>query len=76
MGAKQSMVKEAANRQFRAILPRVTDAINDVMATLNDLHSGEHAEQLVLDAKDAFWEVPLQMSAAFIAAVSRIRMAM
>ena len=59
MDAKQSLVKEAANRQFRAILPRVTDAINDVIAVLNSLQEDQQAEQVVLDAKDAFWEVPL-----------------
>ena len=60
MDSKQSMVKEAANREYRAILPRVGDACHEVLALLDSAQQDQHVQMLVLDAEDAFWNIPLR----------------
>ena len=60
MDSKRSQVKEASNKAYRSILPRVFDACHDVMALLDGAAESEHIEMMVLDACDAFWNVPLR----------------
>ena len=56
LDSKRSRVKEACDKEFRSILPRVTDAINSIMALLHSAAPHQEVEQLVLDAKHAFWQ--------------------
>ena len=60
MDSKSSQVKEASNKAYRSILPRVFDACHDVMALLDQTDESEHVEMMVLDACEAFWNVPLR----------------
>ena len=44
---------------YRSILPRATDFVSDVLALQATALAGEAVEAFVLDAEDAFWQVPL-----------------
>ena len=44
---------------YRAILPRQTDLVSDVLNLLADAKSAEEILVFVLDAVDAYWQVPL-----------------
>ena len=59
LDAKQSSVTAATSRRYRSVLPRLTDAVNDVLAMLSSKLDGEFVEQLVADVTDAFWLIPL-----------------
>ena len=62
LDAKQSSVTAATSRKFRSVLPRLTDAVNDVLALMSSRADGEFVEQLVADVTDAFWLIPLSPS--------------
>ena len=47
---------------FKAELPRATDMISDILGLLATAPPGDEIEGLVLDAEDAFWQVPLHPS--------------
>ena len=55
---KQSMITLHTKKTHRVLLPRVSDATQDALDLSDGLRSGEKVEQMVLDAKDAFWTVP------------------
>lgn len=60
LDSKESNVKSASSRQFRAVLPGVIDAVGDAMALLDDIDDDDiGVEHLVLDASDAFWDLIL-----------------
>ena len=59
MDAKKSMVKEASNKEFRSLLPRMSDAITSILELLDGLSPEESVALMVLDATDAFWQIPL-----------------
>ena len=61
MDSLRSGVKDASTRKFKSVLPRVTDAVSALLAALDDCKhmTGVSAEQFVIDATDAFWEVGL-----------------
>ena len=60
MDSKRSNVKEASNKEYRSILPRVHDAGNDIMTLLDSATESEQVQMLVLDATEAFWNIPLR----------------
>ena len=62
MDSKQSMVTAASRKQYKASLPRATDLISDILALLAAAKPEEQVEAMVLDAEDAFWQVPLHPS--------------
>ena len=41
MDSKQSLVKDASNKEYRSILPLVSDACNDVLKLLDSACPGE-----------------------------------
>ena len=59
MDSKQSMVTAASRKVYKAVLPRATDLINDVAALIDSCDAKEEVEAFVLDADDAFWQIPL-----------------
>ena len=62
MDSKRSQVKEASNREYKSILPRVHDASSDVMALQNMAQPEQHVQMIVLDASVAYWNEPLRRS--------------
>ena len=44
---------------FKAVLPRATDLINDMLALLAKTEDPSQIEVFICDAKDAFWQIPL-----------------
>ena len=62
MDSNRSGVKAASKRQYKSVLPRVTDAVSSLLQALNDNTDGESTEQFVIDATDAFWELGLHPS--------------
>ena len=59
LDAKQSGVTSATERRFKNELPRVTDAVSDLLHLMSSLKPGETVVQFVADVVDAFWLVPL-----------------
>ena len=67
MDSLRSGVKGASTRKYKSVLPRITDAIGSLMTGMDtcQMEQGEHlndpmgAEQFVIDATDAFWELGL-----------------
>ena len=59
MDAKRSMVTAASRKQFRAVLPRVTDLMSDIVELRDQCQQAETVMLVVCDAEDAFWQVPL-----------------
>ena len=59
MDSKRSLVTEASRKSYRAVLPRATDLVHDILDLMATADSPEDLDILVLDAKDAFWQVPL-----------------
>ena len=60
MDSLRSGVKDSSTRKFKSVLPRVTDAISSLMAALDDCQNCDmEAEQFIIDATDAFWELGL-----------------
>ena len=62
MDSKESGVTAATAKQYRAVLPRVTDLIRDALTLLAAKTQDEELDFLVLDAEDAFWQIPLHPS--------------
>ena len=55
MDSKRSAVTEASRKSYRAVLPRFTDLITDVLELQASAAPDAQVEALVLDAEDAFW---------------------
>ena len=62
MDSKASLVTAASRKMYRAVLPRLTDMISDLLSLLAAEDSHEIIMQLILDAEDAYWQVPLHAS--------------
>ena len=62
MDSKRSMVTEASRKQYKSVLPCVTDLLTDVLALQAGARDAETVRLLVLDAEDAFWQIPLHRS--------------
>ena len=54
MDSKASGVTDATRRQYRAVLPRQTDLMSDVLALMSKQSDNDTVQLLVLDAEDAF----------------------
>ena len=57
--SKQSGVTAATSKQYRSVLPRETDLVHDILSLLVGRRDAESVLLKVLDAEDAFWQVPL-----------------
>ena len=64
MDSKKSMVTEASNKYYKSVLPRITDGISNVLALQAGARDAETVRLLVLDAEDAFWQIPLHRDEA------------
>ena len=64
MDSLRSGVKAASRRQYKSVLPRITDAIASLIKAMKECAempmSEEEVEQFVIDATDAFWELGLR----------------
>ena len=59
LDAKQSKVTRATRRLYKSELPRMADAVYDVLALMPAASPGETVSQLVADIVDAFWLIPV-----------------
>ena len=59
MDSKKSSVTEASRKMYRAVLPRATDLVNDILALMATAQSPDEIEIFICDARDAFWQMPL-----------------
>ena len=59
LDAKSSGVTECSRKMYRALYPRSTDVINDVLELASQF-GASNTELFVLDFVDAFWQVPLR----------------
>ena len=59
LDAKQSEVTSATSREYRSVMPRLTDAVTDALCMMSNLEEDETLEQLIADISDAFWLIPL-----------------
>ena len=57
LDCKRSNVSKVASRRHKAVLPRVSDAIQSILATMA---KGQKVTLLIADITDAFWLVPLR----------------
>ena len=58
LDCKRSSVSKAAKRTHKAVLPRVTDAVQSLLRTM--ARSQEGVTMLIADITDAFWLIPLK----------------
>ena len=59
LDAKQSSITAATQRTYKSELPRVSDAVHDLLDLMARLRPGEEIRQMVADVVDAFWLIPL-----------------
>lgn len=59
LDAKQSGITQATDRRFKSELPRIVDAVHDLLSLMSTLKPGECMTQMVADITDAFWLIPL-----------------
>ena len=59
LDAKQSSITAATRRTFKSELPRVSDAVHDLLDLMARNGPGQTTKQLVADIVDAFWHIPL-----------------
>eukprot|EP00435_Cladocopium_sp_Y103_P050142 s2443_g15.t1 len=59
LDCKRSQVSKIARRTHKAVLPRVSDAVHSLLASMS---SGDNVTMLVADVTDAFWLIPLHFS--------------
>ena len=52
-------VTACTRRQYKAVLPRQADLVPDTLSLTADAQSAGIVMLLVLDAPDAYWQVPL-----------------
>ena len=62
MDSKASMVTAASRKMYRAVLPGLTDMISDLLSLIASESPSEVIWQMVLDAEDDYWQVPLHTS--------------
>ena len=59
MDSNQWSVTAASRKMYKAVLTRATDLVNDILALLALRCPDQDLDACVLDAEDAFWQVPL-----------------
>ena len=59
LDCKQSGLSMKTRRRFRIVLPRLTDAVRDILILMINKLPPESIEEFVLDFTDAFWAIPL-----------------
>ena len=59
MDARRSGVTASSRKMYKAVLPRQTDLVQDTLRLLSGAKDAESVDYMVLDADDAFWQVPL-----------------
>lgn len=59
LDAKQSQVTRATRRLYKSELPRISDAVYDLLALMSTARPGEIVTQFVADVVDAFWLIPI-----------------
>ena len=59
LDCKQSGLSKKTARRFRVILPRLTDAVRDVLILMANMMTDEQAEEFIIDFSDAFWNMPI-----------------
>ena len=59
LDCKQSGLSKKTRRRFRIVLPRLTDAVRDILILMIEQLPEEKIEEFILDFSDAFWAVPL-----------------
>ena len=59
LDAKQSQVTRATRRLYKSELPRISDAVYDLLALMSTARPGEIVTQFVADIVDAFWLIPI-----------------
>ena len=57
---KQSKVTACTRKTHRVVLPRITDAVKDMLEIAVDAEQDEETEWLILDFIEAFWNIPLR----------------
>ena len=62
MDSIRSGVTASSRKQYRQELPRQTDLLTDVLWLMANIRSGEGIVFLVVDAEDAYWQIPLYPS--------------
>ena len=62
LDAKQSRVTKATERRYKSELPRIVDAVHDILELMSTLKPGEVITQMVADVVDAFWLAPLHQT--------------
>lgn len=60
--AKQSGVTSATERRYKSILPRIVDAVHDILSLMSTIKPGEIVTQMIADICDAFWLIPLHQT--------------
>ena len=58
----ESGVMEASKNTYKSSLPRQTDLLSDIRSLQSEARPAEAVELFVLDAEDAFWQIPLHPS--------------
>ena len=61
LDCKQSGLSKRTRRKYRVILPRIRDAVRDVLILLSSKLPPEMVEMFILDFTNAFWTVPLDL---------------
>ena len=59
LDAKQSGITNATDRKYKSELPRIVDAVHDLLSLMSTIKPGESITQMVADITDAFWLIPL-----------------
>ena len=57
--SKRSGVTAASRKMYKSVLPRQTDLLTDVLTLQAGARDNEHVMLFVLDAEDAYWQIPL-----------------
>ena len=58
LDCKRSGASKAADRKYKEVLPRITDAIASALKLLSYAINDEKTELFIADVSDAFWLVP------------------
>ena len=59
LDCKQSGLSKKTRREFKIMLPKLTDLVRDSLILAKDLQDNEEISFLILDFCDAFWNIPL-----------------
>lgn len=59
LDCKRSEVSRYATREYKSILPRITDAVRSALQLLSGCRAREEVALYIADVSDAFWIIPL-----------------